>query len=74
VETGVAFHGTPQATLSLTGSACTSKPTSGLICQNIGTNAGIQNDVAAQQAKINDDISNFKYYPVIQFTIGYKFK
>jgi hypothetical protein len=73
VESGVVFHGTPRATLSLAGSACTST-IAGLICQDIGTNAGIQNDVAAQQAKTNEDISNYKYYPVIQFTIGYKFK
>jgi hypothetical protein len=73
-EAGVVFHGTPLATLSLAGSACTSAPAAGLICQNIGTNAGIQNDVAAQQTKLNDDISHYKYYPVIQFSIGYKFK
>lgn len=72
IEAGVAFHGTPQATLSLSGSACT--PTAiGPICQNIATSPGIQNDVAAQQVKINDDISNFKYWPILQFSIGYKF-
>jgi hypothetical protein len=72
IEAGVAFHGTPHATLSLAGSACTSTIL-GLICQNIATNPAIQNDVAAQQQKINDDISNFKYYPILQFSIGYKF-
>jgi hypothetical protein len=73
VEAGVAFHGTPQATLSLAGSACTSTIL-GVICQDIATNPGIQNDVAAQQQKINDDISNYRYYPILQFSIGYKFK
>jgi hypothetical protein len=72
VEAGVAFHGTPQATLSLAGSACTGTPL-GLFCQNIATNPSIQNDVAAQRQKINDDISDFKYYPILQFSIGYKF-
>jgi len=72
VEVGVAFHGTPEATLSLTGSACTGTPI-GAICRNIATTPGIQNDVAAQEQKINDDISNFKYYPILQFSIGYKF-
>ena len=28
---------------------------------------------AAQRQKINDDISDFKYYPILQFSIGYKF-
>jgi len=72
VEAGVAFHGTPGATLSLVGSACKSTFL-GLICQDIGTNAGIQNDVAAQRQKINDDISDLKYYPILQFSLGYKF-
>ena len=72
VEAGVAFHGTPEATLSLVGSACI--PTSvGSLCQDIATNTGIQNDVAAQRQKINDDISDLKYYPILQFSIGYKF-
>jgi len=78
VEAGVAFHGTPHATLSLAGSACKNFPPApgfggGLVCQDIATNPGIQNDVAAQQQKVNDDISNFKYYPILQFSIGYKF-
>jgi len=72
VEAGVAFHGTPKATLSLAGNVCTSTIL-GLICQNIATNPSVQNDVAAQQQKINDDISDFKYYPILQFSIGYKF-
>lgn len=78
VEAGVAFHGTPAATLTMTGSACT--PTGapapvgpGLLCQNVATTPAIQSNVAAQQQKINDDISDFKYYPILQFTIGYKF-
>jgi hypothetical protein len=78
VEAGVAFHGTPHATLSLAGSACKNFPPAptfggGFVCQDIATNPGIQNDVAAQQQKVNDDISNFKYYPILQFSIGYKF-
>ena len=72
VEAGVAFHGTPAATLSLAGSACTPVGST-LVCQNAATDPTIQSNVAAQQQKINDDISNFKYYPILQFSIGYKF-
>jgi len=82
VEGGVAFHGTPQATLSLAGGACLTfggggglaPPTTGPLCPDIGSSPGIQNDVAAQQTKINNDISGYKYYPIIQFMIGYKVK
>ncbi|HTF43987.1 MAG TPA: hypothetical protein VK641_08820, partial [Terriglobales bacterium] len=52
VEAGVAFHGAPRATLALTGSACAST-TAALICQNIATNPIIQNDIAAEQTKLN---------------------
>jgi len=76
VEAGVAFHGTPAATLTMAGSACTvTNPGSNatIVCQNVATDPTIQSNVAAQQQKINDDISGFKYYPIIQFSIGYKF-
>lgn len=72
VEAGVAFHGTPTATLSLAGNACTSTVL-GTFCQNIATSPAVQNDVAAQRQKINDDISNLKYYPILQLSLGYKF-
>jgi len=72
IEAGVAFHGTPAATLIMTGSACAPSAV-GPFCQNVATTPAIQTNVAAQQAKINDDISDFKYYPILQFTIGYKF-
>ncbi len=78
VEAGVAFHGTPAGNVDDDGKCVHthSAPAPvgpGLLCQNVATNPGIQNDVAAQQQKINDDISDFKYYPILQFTIGYKF-
>jgi len=72
IEAGVAFHGEPKATLTMTGSACTPAGGGGLVCQNVATPA-IQSNITAQEQKINDDISSFKYYPILQFSIGYKF-
>jgi hypothetical protein len=77
VEAGVAFHGTPAATMSLAGSACDfiilGSRGIDLMCKDAATDPIIQSNVAAQQQQINDDISNFKYYPILQFSIGYKF-
>jgi len=57
-DLGVIFQGSPTATLTGT---CT------------GTCTGFQNDVAAQQASLNDSIKNFRYYPVLSLGLAYTF-
>lgn len=59
---GVMFMGSPKASLSadcagLSASACTS----------------LRNDVAAEQARLEDELKRFKYYPVLNIglTIGF---
>jgi hypothetical protein len=69
-EFGVLFQGSPQATLNLTGNACDAN---GLGCHNIATDTTFQNNVLAQQNKLNSDMSFFKVYPVISLGFGYKF-
>jgi len=75
VDAGVVFQGTPRTTLSLAGSAC---PIGGggaglAPCPDVATIPAFQSHLAAEQARINDDLAPLKYYPVIKFTIGYKF-
>ena len=70
VEAGVVFMGSPNAVLNLGGATCNSNGTN---CQNISANAKVQSDIQAQQTKINNDLSFFKYYPVISVAFGYKF-
>lgn len=62
-DLGVMFQGTPEARLSAT---CGS-PLSAAQCSQL------QGDVAAEQARLQDNISAFKYYPVanIGVTIGF---
>lgn len=69
-EAGVVFQGTPQTTLTFTGSAC--DPT-GLNCRNVATDPTIQSNIQAQQKKISDDVKILQYYPVVSFGIGYRF-
>jgi len=70
VEIGAVFEGAPKATLNLQGTAC---DPSGLSCQNVADNVPFQNNVIAQQNKLNHDMSSFKAYPVISVGFGYKF-
>jgi hypothetical protein len=62
-DLGVMFQGTPKASLTAT---CGS----GLPAAQC---AQLANDVAAEQVRLQNDISNFKYYPVanIGVTIGF---
>jgi hypothetical protein len=69
-EIGVLFQGSPQATLNLVGNACDS---TGANCHNIGTDTTFQNNVIAQQNKLNNDMSFFKVYPIVSLGFGYKF-
>ncbi len=69
-EMGVAFQGSPKASLTLSGNACDS---TGDNCQNAATNSTIQSNVISEQNKVNNSMSFFKAYPIISLGFGYKF-
>jgi hypothetical protein len=76
-EVGLAFQGDPHAALSLGGSVCanyTGVPVVFSDCRSISSDPTVQANVAAEQAKINHDISPFKVYPLISLTLGYRFR
>ena len=70
IELGAVFQGSARTKLNLTGNACDS---TGLNCVNAATDPTVQSNVAAEQTKINNKLSPFKYYPVISFGFGYRF-
>ena len=70
IEAGVAFSGAPKIGLNLTGSACV--PGTG-ICQNVSTTPSIQSNIQGEQTVISNDLSPFKYYPLVALTLGYRF-
>lgn len=70
VEIGAVIEGAPKATLNLQGTAC---DPSGLTCQNVADDVPFQNNVIAQQNKLNHDMSSFKVYPILSVGFGYKF-
>lgn len=69
-EAGVIFQRPPKATLNLNGSTCDS---TGTVCLPIAGNSVVQNSVQSEQTKINNDVSFFKYYPIVSMGFGYKF-
>jgi len=74
VEIGVAFQGSPKATLNLAGDVCTVAGTPPTNCGSIASNfGGIQTNVLAEQTKLNNSMSLFKEYPIISIGFGYKF-
>jgi hypothetical protein len=68
-EAGVAFQGSPKATLALAGNACGAP---GVNCVP-ASNSGIQSNVVSEQTKINNSMSFFKAYPIISAGVGYRF-
>ena len=69
-EVGVAFQGSPKASLALAGTACDSTGTN---CQNAATDPTIQSNIVSEQTKVNNSMSFFKVYPIISIGFGYKF-
>jgi hypothetical protein len=69
IEIGTIYTGAPNMTLSLAGSAC---DTGGANCSPIASTSAIQSNVLAEQAKVNKDMSAFKFYPVISIGFGIK--
>jgi hypothetical protein len=70
VELGIAFQGSPKATLGLAGNVCDA---GGVNCRSIASDATVQSNITSEQTKINNSMSFFKIYPIISVGFGYKF-
>ena len=70
VELGVAFQGSPKATLNLAGNVCDSP---GVNCRSIASDATVQGNILSEQTKVNNSMSFFKVYPIISVGFGYSF-
>lgn len=62
-DLGVMFQGSPNSTLTATCGATATPPQ----C------AQLQNDVAAQEAELDDDVEKYKFYPVLSIGLAYVF-
>ena len=62
-DVGVLFQGSPRTTLTATCGAATPA----LTCSQI------QSDLAAEQARLDDDVHKYQYYPVLSIGFAYVF-
>jgi hypothetical protein len=69
-EVGVSYQGSPNAALAFQGSAC---DTSGVNCVNAATDPTVQANITAEQNKINNKLSIFKFYPLVSVGFGFNF-
>ena len=73
-EAGAAFQGSPTVAMNLAGTACTSTPcVTGVYTINAATDPGLQTNLQAQQKKYSNDLTAFKFYPIISLGFGFKF-
>lgn len=70
IEFGVAFQGSPKATLLLAGNVCDAP---GGNCRAVASDPNVQSQILSEQNKLNNSMSFFKVYPIISVGVGYKF-
>jgi hypothetical protein len=69
-DVGAVFQQAPKVGISLVGTAC---PTSGGSCVNVATDPTVQSNIQLEEAKINKNLTFFRYYPVLSMSVGWKF-
>jgi hypothetical protein len=69
-EIGVAYQGSPKASLSLAGNVCASP---GVNCSSVASDSNVQSQILSEQTKLNSSMSFFKLYPIIAIGFGYRF-
>ena len=70
---GIAFSGSPNVALNLSGLACAPGSSSGASCLNVATNPTIQSNVTAEQSSVNSKVSFLKIFPLFSLGFGYSF-
>lgn len=70
IDLGFAYVGDPKIGLNLAGTACAPDGTN---CQSIASTPAIQANVTAQQAKIQNDVSLARVYPIFRLGLAYSF-
>jgi hypothetical protein len=69
-EAGFVFSGAPHTLLNMTGNVCNPD---GANCRAISSDPTVQSNILAQQKIFNNDVSEFKVYPVISIGFAYRF-
>jgi len=70
IDAGVLFQGSPNTQLSGTGTAT---PTAGGATVDISNDAAFLAELEKEETNLNNDLKDFKYYPVISMGVSYNF-
>ena len=70
LDAGMLFQGSPDAQLSGTGTAT---PTAGGAAVDISNDATFLAELEKEEVNLNNDLKDFKYYPVISMGVSYNF-
>jgi len=71
-EVGFAYVGDPKFALSLAGTACYNYQGT-LYCDNVATDSNIQANLAAEQKKISNDLTDARFYPILSQGFAIRF-
>jgi hypothetical protein len=71
-EVGGAYQGSPKASLNVNGFVCPFSDAQSN-CLNAATDPTVQANVQSERTKINNNVSAFKFFPVVSLTLSYKF-
>ncbi|MGH9474482.1 MAG: hypothetical protein ACRD1M_17265 [Terriglobales bacterium] len=70
LDIGVAYVGSPQVGIALSGSACDA---SGNNCEPVSAYPGFSSDLTAQEAKYQHDVNPYRFYPVLSLGFSFSF-
>jgi hypothetical protein len=73
VEIGAAFIGSPAVNIALTAGQVCQNSQGTVACQNVTTDAQLQSNLQAQNAKFQNDLNPFRIYPIFSSGIAYSF-
>jgi len=72
-EIGAAFTGSPTVNMALTSGQVCQDPAGTVGCVNVAGNQQLQSNLAAQQARFQNDLNPLKIYPIFTTGIAYSF-
>jgi hypothetical protein len=72
-DAGVAYQGSPKVALALNGFVCTPPNSAGATCVNAATDPSVQANIRIQEGKVGNEVSIFRFCPVVSFGISYSF-
>lgn len=72
-DAGVLMQGKPKVNLAASGTGTVTDDSGTRSGVNLATDPEVQQAVAQEESDLSSDVKNFKYYPVVMLSIGWRF-